>query len=64
MGVSENRGPQYSTLNSRILIVRTPKIRYPVFSEFSHVLKVKRNRPEMCRSFDQAVTLSVEAPKP
>ena len=26
MGVSENRGPQYSTLNSRILIIRTPKI--------------------------------------
>ena len=25
MGVSENRGPQYSTLNSRILIIRTPK---------------------------------------
>ena len=24
MGVSENRGPKYSTLNSRILIVRTP----------------------------------------
>ena len=25
MGVSENRGPEYSTLNSRILIIRTPK---------------------------------------
>ena len=25
MGVSENRGPQYSTLNKRILIIRTPK---------------------------------------
>ena len=25
MGVSENRGPRYSTLNSRILIIRTPK---------------------------------------
>ena len=24
-GVSENRGPKYSTLNSRILIIRTPK---------------------------------------
>ena len=24
-GVSENRGPSYSTLNSRILILRTPK---------------------------------------
>ena len=28
LGVSENRGPQYSTLNSRILIIRPP-IRYP-----------------------------------
>ena len=25
LGVSENRGPQYSTPNSRILIIRTPK---------------------------------------
>ena len=25
MGVSENRGPEYRTLNSRILIIRTPK---------------------------------------
>ena len=25
MGVSENRAPQYSTLNSVILIIRTPK---------------------------------------
>ena len=24
MGVSENRGPKYRTLNSRILIIRTP----------------------------------------
>ena len=29
VGVSENRGPSYSTLNSRILIIREPKIRYP-----------------------------------
>ena len=25
MGVSENRGSKYSTLNSRVLIIRTPK---------------------------------------
>ena len=25
MGVSENRGPSYSTLNNRILIIRRPK---------------------------------------
>ena len=25
MGVSENRGPQYSTLNSRIRIIKDPK---------------------------------------
>ena len=34
MRVSENRGPEYNTLNSRILIIiRAPKIRYPEFSE-------------------------------
>ena len=33
MGVSENKGPQYSTLNSRILIIRTPPMGYPQFSE-------------------------------
>ena len=33
MGVSENRGPQHSTVKRRILIIRTPKIRYPLFSE-------------------------------
>ena len=31
VGVSENRGPEYSTLNSRILIIRTPKYRTPNF---------------------------------
>ena len=29
LGVSENRGSEYSALNSRILIISTPKIRYP-----------------------------------
>ena len=32
MGVSENRGP-YSTLNSRVLIIKDPKRRYPFFSD-------------------------------
>ena len=31
LGVSEDRGPSYSTLSSRILIIRNPKIRYPNF---------------------------------
>ena len=31
VGVSGNRGPQYSTLNSRILIMRTPKYGTPDF---------------------------------
>ena len=38
-----NRGPKYSSLNSRILIIRTPKIRYPSFSEspiYDHKLYV------------------------
>ena len=30
MGVSENRGPQYSTLNGRILVIRTPKTKVPL----------------------------------
>ena len=30
MGVSENRGPSYSTLNSRILFYKDPKISYPL----------------------------------
>ena len=30
-GVSEKRGPEYSSLNSRILIVRTPKYGTPNF---------------------------------
>ena len=25
LGVSENRGPEYSTLNSRILVIRIPR---------------------------------------
>ena len=33
MGVSENGGPKYKTLNSRILIIRNPNIRYPLFLE-------------------------------
>ena len=32
MGVSENRGPEYSTQNSRILI-RTPKLGTPIFAK-------------------------------
>ena len=36
MGVSENRGPQYSTLNSRILIIRTPQRGTPIFGN-SHI---------------------------
>ena len=36
MGVSKHRGSKYSTLNSRILIIRTPKIRYPHFRKLPH----------------------------
>ena len=35
MGVSENRGAQYSTRN-RIPIIRTPKIRYPYFRKLPY----------------------------
>ena len=38
-GVSENKGtPQKSTLNCRILIIRTPKLRYPRIFGKSHVV--------------------------
>ena len=33
MRVSEARGPKYSTLNSRILIIRTPKHGTPNFQK-------------------------------
>ena len=36
MGVSANRGPQYSTPNSRILIIRTPK-KVPLIFGNSHI---------------------------
>ena len=32
LGVSENRGPEYGTLNRRLLIVMDPKFRCPLFS--------------------------------
>ena len=37
MVVSETRGPQYSTLNSRILIIRTPKLGTPNFRKLPRV---------------------------
>ena len=37
MGVSENRGAQYSTLNSRILITRTPN-KVPLIFGNSHIM--------------------------
>ena len=36
MGISENREPKYSTLNSRILIIRSPKLRYPHFRKLPY----------------------------
>ena len=41
MGVSENRGPSYSTLKSRILIIRTPKYGTPNFRKLPYRLKQK-----------------------
>ena len=37
MGVSENRGPQYSTLNGRIPYYKVPKIRYPYFRKLPYM---------------------------
>ena len=43
-GVSENRGPEYRTLNSRILIVRTPKYGTPNFRNTAGCLNNARRR--------------------
>ena len=43
MGVSENRGPKHSTLNSRILVIRTPKQGTPIFGN-SHMGAQKGRR--------------------
>ena len=37
MGVSENRVPNIATQKFRILIIRTPKLGTPSFSENSHI---------------------------
>ena len=50
LGVSENRGPQYSTLNSRILIIRTPKQGTPNFRKLTFL-----------RSFEESVGLKTAA---
>ena len=36
MGVSENRGPWYGTLSSRIPIIRTPKYGTPYFRKLPY----------------------------
>ena len=41
MGVSENRGPQYSTLNNRILIIRTPNKVPPNFRKLPYFMGAK-----------------------
>ena len=38
MGLAENRGPYYSTLNSRILIIRTPN-KVPLIFGNSHIIR-------------------------
>ena len=43
MGVSANRGPEYRTLNSRILILGTPKVRYPLILGNSDIHPLARN---------------------
>ena len=43
MGVSENRGPQYSTLNNRILIIRTPN-KVPLIFGNSHMGESEETR--------------------
>ena len=42
LGVSENRGPYYSTLSSRILVIGTPKM-VPLIFGNSHMITPKTN---------------------
>ena len=44
MGVSENRGPEYSTLNSRTPIIRIPKQGTPNFRKLPYGSKHSDNR--------------------
>ena len=41
LGVSENRGSQYSTLNSRILVIRTPRKGTPNFRKLPYGYRVR-----------------------
>ena len=45
MGVSKNRGLEYSTLSSRILVIRT-QIRYPLFSETPYTFNPQLRKSE------------------
>ena len=47
MGISENRGPKYSTLHSRIPYYRDPKITL-IFRNFQRGLPKKRMRRAEC----------------
>ena len=57
MGVSENRGPQSSTKNSKIHIIRTPN-NGPLISGSSQTLVLRRSRGELLASI-QASTLGL-----
>ena len=47
LGVSENRGPEYSTVNSRILIIRTPKYGTPNFRKLLLKLQTFNSRTDL-----------------
>ena len=41
MGFSEDRGPEYSTLNGRILLIRTPQNKVSLIFGNSHILALE-----------------------
>ena len=55
LGVSENRGPQYSTLNSRILIIRIPKQSTLIFGK-SHIFGTPNLTPTLNASLPTVIT--------
>ena len=57
MGDSEHRGPEYSTLNSRILIIRIPQNKVPLIFVNSHICTWSLVRLSRTRIIPQMPTI-------
>ena len=66
LGVAENRGSEYSTLNSRILIIRTPTKGTPNFwklpSSLKEVSTTPRHTPPSLQTFRVCITDAADRP--